>query len=240
LRPANVTQTAGTHQATWVFAYDFALGCAVAPNSGGTVAGGAGGSALGNALRHVPLIGGLLGGVGDVVAGVGNTALGIVSFGQSGTLGRGIGQIGYGIGGTANILARDVAATVAGVAGTVYTTVRDVADVVTFGNVVSGGNPLKAAGNLVSNALIPDYGMFGGKSWGTTQGRTPGAALNSVDYNSYIHDRDLGNVPRANTAWVRNQWSPVPNGQVAPGAVGIAYVLAGTLPFLASDLFTKP
>jgi len=50
---------------------------AVAPNN-------AGGSALGNALRNVPLIGGILGGVGDMVAGVGNTALGIASFGQPG------------------------------------------------------------------------------------------------------------------------------------------------------------
>lgn len=32
LRPANASQTLGTHQATWVWAYDFAPGCAVAPN----------------------------------------------------------------------------------------------------------------------------------------------------------------------------------------------------------------
>lgn len=32
-RPVSVTQTAGTHQATWVWAYDFASGCVVAPNS---------------------------------------------------------------------------------------------------------------------------------------------------------------------------------------------------------------
>jgi len=33
LRPANATQTLGTHQANYLWAYDFASGCAVAPNS---------------------------------------------------------------------------------------------------------------------------------------------------------------------------------------------------------------
>lgn len=36
LRPANASQTLGTHQATWVWAYDFAPGCAVAPNNTAT------------------------------------------------------------------------------------------------------------------------------------------------------------------------------------------------------------
>ena len=195
--------------------------------------------AEGDALRRVPLIGGLLGGVGDVVVGVGNTALGIASFGQSGSFGRGMGQIGYGIGGTANILARDVAATIVGIGGTIYTTVRDVADVVSLGKVTSGGNPLTAVANLVSNALIPDYGMFGGRGWGSAQKRTQDMALNAVDYYSFLHDRDLGKVPRANTAWVRNHWSLAPNGQATAGPVGIAYVLAGTLPFLVADFFPK-
>ncbi len=35
-RPVNVTQTAGTHQGTWVWAYDFASGCAVDPNRVGS------------------------------------------------------------------------------------------------------------------------------------------------------------------------------------------------------------
>jgi hypothetical protein len=34
-RPVSVTQAAGTHQATWVFRYEVAPGCVVAPNSGG-------------------------------------------------------------------------------------------------------------------------------------------------------------------------------------------------------------
>ena len=233
-RLENDSQTLGTHQENLVCGYDFAPGCAVAPNSSAV----SGGSGLGNALRNIPLLGGILGGVGDIVSGAGNTALGLVSLGQSGTLGTGLGQIGGGVGGLVQITATDVAGGVLGVVGKAYITVRDVADVVSFGNVVSGGNPLRAVGNLVADAAIPDYGAFGGRSWGTTQGRGPSDALNFVDANSYMHDRDLGTVPRANTAWVRNNWSPVGNNQIASGPLGIAYVLAGTLPFLAADAFS--
>ena len=61
------------------------------------------GSGLGNILRHIPLLGGLLGGAGDIVSGAFNTTAGIVTFGQSGTFGRGIGQIA---GGTGEIIGR--------------------------------------------------------------------------------------------------------------------------------------
>jgi hypothetical protein len=67
-----------------------------APNSSGSAGTASGRSGLGNALRHIPILGGILGGVGDVVSGIGNTALGVVSLGQSGTLGRGVGQIASG------------------------------------------------------------------------------------------------------------------------------------------------
>jgi hypothetical protein len=100
--------------------------------------------------------------LGDVVAGVGNTALGVVSFGRSGTLARGIGQFGSGVGGIANILVRDTVATIVGVGGTVYTTLRDVANVLTFGNVYSKGNLFSAVKSLVADAVVPEYGMFGG------------------------------------------------------------------------------
>lgn len=67
-----------------------------APNNAGSAGTASGRSGLGNALRHIPILGGILGGVGDVVSGIGNTALGVVSLGQSGTLGRGVGQIASG------------------------------------------------------------------------------------------------------------------------------------------------
>jgi hypothetical protein len=167
----------------------------------------------------------LLGGLGDVVAGVGNTALGIVSFGHSGSFGRGMGQIGYGIGGTANILARDVAATIVGIGGTIYTTVRDVADVVSLGKVTSGGNPLTAVANLVSNALIPDYGMFGGRGWGTTQGRGERSILNQGDVASYNHDGNMNEIQ-----WLKANYSTNPQSTWV-GPVGATYVLIGTIPF---------
>ena len=49
-------------------------------------------SGLGNALRHVPILGGILGGVGDVVSRVGNMVIG--------NFGSGISQIGGGLGRT--------------------------------------------------------------------------------------------------------------------------------------------
>lgn len=104
-----------------------------APNS-------AGGSALGNALRNVPLIGGILGGVGDMVAGVGNTALGIASFGQSGTFGRGLGQIGSGL----SVFGMDAAAMTVGTLRYAANVAIQAADVATFGNIRSEGNPLRA------------------------------------------------------------------------------------------------
>lgn len=185
--------------------------------------------AEGDALRRVPLIGGLLGGVGDVVVGVGNTALGIASFGQSGTFARGIGQIGYGVGGTANILARDIAATVVGLGGTAFTTVRDVANVATFGQIaalgartVTGGRgatgALGAWTAAVANAAIPDYGFYGGRSWGFDQFGLDGrpAPLNRVDRTSFNHDDHFHH-----STWVQEAWSRNTPG-AAPGLVGIA------------------
>jgi len=204
---------------------------ALAPNS-------ASGSALGNALRHIPLLGGLLGGVGDVVAGVGNTALGVVTLGASGTFGRGLGQIGYGVSQTADILARDIAATVVGVAGTAYLTARDVANVATFGQINALGNRsspdvarvktgvIGAFTRTVGDALIPEYGTFGGLHWGIeTAGRNPSLIINQGDLASYRHDDTMNE-----TRWVRDQYSTRPAAQWV-GPVGAAYALIGTVPF---------
>lgn len=188
------------------------------PSSGG-------GSALGNALRNIPLIGGMLGAAGDVVSGVGNVALGALTLGASGTFGTGLSQIGSGIVNEVTILGTDAFAAVAGAGGTVVTTTRAVADVVTLGNVMSGGNPLKAVANLMGNIAIPEYGMFGGYQWGTTQGRGPGSILNQSDIASYNHDRNLNEIQ-----WVKTQYSTHPTGTWV-GPVGSAYALLGTIPF---------
>lgn len=187
-------------------------------------------------LRNIPLIGGMLGAAGDVVAGTTSVALGVVTLGLSGTLSSGFEQIGGGVIMESNILGMDVVAGLVGGYGTIYTTARDVVDVLTFGNAVSDGSLLSAAGNLLFDAIIPDYGWFGGPGWGTTQGREQSVALNWVDYNSFFHDRNLETVPYANTAWVITNYSSATSSQVPPGPIGAAYVLAGTIPFLAADL----
>ncbi|MBP7141261.1 MAG: RHS repeat-associated core domain-containing protein [Opitutaceae bacterium] len=190
----------------------------VAPNS---VAG----SVLGDMLRHIPLLGGLLGGVGDVIAGVGNTALGIVSFGQSGTFGRGLGQIGSGVGAAVTILATDAAAAVVGAVGTVVTTAIAVADVFTLGNAVSGGDPLKAISNLAINVAIPEYGMFGGYDWGADQGRGESSTLNQSDVASYHHDDNMNEIE-----WLMRNYTTNPQA-IWVGPIGTAYALLGTIPF---------
>jgi RHS repeat-associated protein len=55
---------------------------------------------LGNLFRNVPLLGGVLGGVGDVLSGAGNTALGLLTFGQSGSLVSGLSGLLHGMGNT--------------------------------------------------------------------------------------------------------------------------------------------
>ncbi|MFZ5503070.1 MAG: RHS repeat-associated core domain-containing protein [Pseudomonadota bacterium] len=55
-----------------------------------------GGSALGNLARNIPVLGGMLGSVADVASGFLNVVAGAASFGLSGTLSHGIGQMGYG------------------------------------------------------------------------------------------------------------------------------------------------
>lgn len=52
-RPARRTQTLGSHQESWVFGYDFASGCAVAPNSGGGFAQSTDQSCVATAVRQV-------------------------------------------------------------------------------------------------------------------------------------------------------------------------------------------
>jgi hypothetical protein len=146
---------------------------------------------------------------------------------------KGVNQIGSGVGSAATILATDAIATVAGAVGTVVTTTRAVADVVTLGNVMSGGNPLKAVGKLIANVAIPEYGMFGGYQWGTYQGRTQSSILNQSDVASYAHDNSGNEIQ-----WVKMQYSTNPTVTSA-GPVGIAYALLGTIPFGLAGLIQK-
>ena len=95
---------------------------------------------------------------------------------------------------------------------------------------------MAAVGRLVLDTAVPDYGMFGGPHVGYP-GRSADSIMNNTDANSYQHDRDWLRIPGASTAWVHGNWQPVPTNQVAPGPLGIAYVLAGTIPFLIDGHF---
>ncbi|MCF7689348.1 MAG: RHS repeat-associated core domain-containing protein [Cephaloticoccus sp.] len=196
---------------------------------------------LGDFLRKIPLVGGLVGAVGDVVSGALTSVVGATGLSPAGTLQNGVGQIAHGIAGSANIMARDVAATVAGVAGTIYTTAIDVVEVVTFGRADTGVNRptnfLGAITTLIHDAVVPDYGLYGGANWGLNQRHpTKSSPLNWVDANSAWHDGPPENGGGNDWGWVARNWRPAPSGETAPGLVGIAYVLLGTIPFISNDI----
>ena len=176
--------------------------------------------------------------LGDIIAGVGNASLGAVTFGQSGTLGRGLGQIGNGIIGETEILLTDVVAFATGTVRYGSQVVTRSVDVLTLGNIHSDGNPLVAIGELVSRAIIPGYGNHGGRGLG----REGLPIFNHRDRGSRYHDAKFGQEPYANTRWVVHGFEPSPReGDVADGPLAIAYTLAGTVPFLFYDLvFPQP
>jgi hypothetical protein len=103
--------------------------------------------------------------------------------------------------------------------------------VLTFGNVYSKGNLFSAVKSLVADAVVPEYGMFGGASWGTTQGRGPGSILNQGDLASYHHDINLNEIE-----WVKRNFTTRPDA-VPVGPVGASYALLGAIPFGLKGLF---
>ena len=133
-----------------------------------------------------------------------------------------------------------------GVAGTVYTTARDVANLATFGQVAGLGNrtdpsvPRIATGvfgsltRAIEDALIPEYGLFGGLHWGIeTVGRRSDIALNQTDFASYQHDR-FGNP----FDWIKTNFGTTPGVQ-GDGPFGAAYALLGLVPFAIDGLVQK-
>jgi hypothetical protein len=141
---------------------------------------------------------------------------------------------------------RDVTGAFGLVVGTVYTTARDVANVATFGQFSELGNrtspdiPRSATGIIgsieraIGDALIPEYGAFGGLHWGMeTVGYRPDLALNQGDYAALIHDY-TGEAFN----WIKMNLSTTPQTQWV-GPVGAAYALLGTIPFAIDGLFQK-
>jgi hypothetical protein len=177
--------------------------------------------------------------IGDILSGLGNIASGIVTFGQFGSISTGLSELGGGVAGLAQIGLTDITAGLVGAAGYAYNLGANAINVISLGHLRSNGSLLSAVGSLVGNAIIPDYGLFGGPNWGVpTIGANPQYALISVDYYSEQHDVAFGNgTPNANYNWVQGNWDPTPSGLVPPGPLGIGYVLLGSLPFGLSNPF---
>ena len=137
----------------------------------------------------------------------------LVGAGGPGLRGLSPSEIGRGI----EILSVDLYAAAIGSLGSIYVLGTDIA---------SGKAPWTTLGDL----LLPHYGDFGGKAWGTDQSfHDRGSILNSQDVASYNHD--LSCVFTCNNQqWVRDSWQGNPN-YLPPGPFGVAYRLLGTVPF---------
>ena len=94
---------------------------------------------------------------------------------------------------------------------------------------------LGAFSRLAKDTVIPFYDSMGGPNWGTTQQGPNGAYINYVGYVSRTHDNSLND-----RNWVLDGWTPTGSDYVAPGPIGVAYVLLGTGPFwLHNDTTAK-
>ena len=201
-------------------------------------------SLLGKYLRKIPLLGGMLGAAGDMITGVTNMLISILSFGQIPLLQYGFDQFSYGIGQLIDILARDVAAVVIGMEGKLVTTMMDILNILTLGQYEALGHRnkdgkleksgfLKSIGLAVFDLIIPNYGFFGGGGWGYRQfGDNRALCLNNGDVASYMHDyndKEGQWIDIQNRNWLLAQWV---------GPAGAAYALLGTFTvFGIRDLF---
>ncbi|BDA79608.1 hypothetical protein LPTSP3_g25380 [Leptospira kobayashii] len=214
-----------------------------------------GSSSLRDGFHKVPVIGGMLGAVGDVFAGTVSATANVLTLGKVGSIREGISDIGKGFYNLGDILVRDVAAAGAGLIGTFVTTTMDVANILTLGQLDMYGSPKGeevtevknilngtdekhdpreryatgfpgAIGRAVLDLVIPDYGMFGGAGWGTDfLGFDKSMRINQADVASLEHDRDMNEIH-----WIRRNWSTNPTKQ-SVGPIGTAFTLLGTAGF---------
>ncbi|MDR1284423.1 MAG: type IV secretion protein Rhs [Opitutaceae bacterium] len=189
------------------------------------------GSMLGNLLRHVPFLGGTLGALGDVVSGVGNVTIGIVSFGQSETFGRGIEQVVFGV----SVFAADIGAAAYGFSiGKITSVALGVGNLLTgnyfAANYQNDPNPesrgfFSGVSNFVRSVVIPTYGFNLGVNYGGVQQGFVSSefarSFNQLDAVSYQHDRD-----QRNRDWVRSSSSSQGEG-IPTGPVGAIINIIG-------------
>lgn len=94
------------------------------------------------------------------------------------------------------------------------------------------GTDLAADNSLLTTLedfLLPHYGNFGGRGWGTAQfHHDTSKILNSEDWASFNHDNSC---PRCNNRqWVIDSWQGN-QSFLPPGPFGVIYRLIGTVPF---------
>ncbi|BDA78244.1 hypothetical protein LPTSP3_g11740 [Leptospira kobayashii] len=192
-------------------------------------------SSLGNVLRNIPLLGGLLGAGGDIISGTFSAAADVVTLGQAGSFRAGLSELGKGLFNMGDILVRDIAALGMGLFGTSITTLRDITNILTLGLIPELGNydpELKdmkptyihgAIARLIKDAVILDYGSFGGANWGTDYfGQDQSMQINQGDVASFHHDNDMNEID-----WIKRNWTTTPSKQWV-GPIGAAYTLIGT------------
>jgi hypothetical protein len=189
-----------------------------------------GGSDFGNTLRTIPLVGGILGNIGDVAEGAGHFLTGNFSSGAR--------EMAGGVGGLGQIGLADAMALGTGALGKVRVTGVDLANVLsggtlempdhsTVGSKISDPTELPGAiGRFVYDLAIPTYGLYSGANWGSTQLGDHGPFFNQADDAARVHDAHL-----YDREWIENNYSPAPSGIIPSGPGGIANFLLGAIPF---------
>ena len=189
-----------------------------------------GGSGVGNALRQVPLFGGILGNVGDVGEGAVHLLTGDIS--------KGAREMAGGVGGLGQTALADALAAGAGAVGKAWVTGVDLANVLSGGTMSfpdrsTVGDKINtptgfggALGRFIHDLAIPTYDLYSGANWGSTQFGDHGHFFNLTGDAARVHDAHLND-----REWVRNIWSPAPDGVVPNGPVGIANFVLGAIPF---------
>ncbi len=197
------------------------------------------GTSVLGAGNNIPLIGGMLGNGGEVLAGLVNTTLAVATFGISGTCDLGLLQLADGLETEWDILSRDAEATFAGIEGKIYVTLRASANLLTFGQIPAlgeqwggvattdgGWKGFKGAFSDLENVLVPCYGNFNGSGWGIPNfGYDRSLIINQGDIAAFTHDQHGDDWQ-----WMADWYTTSPTAEWV-GPIGAAYALFGTGPF---------
>ncbi|GBF52056.1 hypothetical protein LPTSP4_35940 [Leptospira ryugenii] len=245
---------------TSFFDFDFSSPLAADTKEYSSFWGGADDSKIGSMLRNIPLIGGMLGSAGDVVSGGLQTATGLITLGQYGSITQGLKQIGNGFYNFGDIMVRDLVAGAAGLVGTALTTTKSVANFLTLGII----DPLRPAEGIVhygtkedpkgeatlelrrenlnleeriSEATINLFADIAIPEYGWLGGKSWGIdqfGIGELAEGLRVNNSDAASFPHDKTMneanWVRQTLSTNPEIQWV-GPIGAAYGALGTAGF---------